>query len=154
MIREIVKVKLTKEYKEKAVALVEETIDKVSKKANIELSPQDKRKLINLTMDQVNINVSSKAKTKTYWVFDTENHLPVVVEKAEAKSTQKTLVPQKISNGGYKMKPNLVWTYVKKDKETLTQKEFEEKSLAMLLEDFETAAFYGTLSYGAKNDYV
>ena len=48
------------------------------------------------------------------------------------------------------MKNNLSWTYQttnKNSEEKKNKKEFNETVLNLLLEDFETAAFYGTLSY-------
>lgn len=155
MTRDIIKIKLTKEYKEKALQIINDTIENVYSKYNVTLTETDKRKIKNLTLDQVNINVSIKAKTKTFWIFDTENCLPVVVETEENKPSMGQLVATKIQTGFYVIKPNLVWTFVKKnvDGTGLNKKKFEEKVLEMLLEDFQTSAFYGALSYVTKSDY-
>lgn len=156
MIKETVKIKLDDNYKEKALSLIDETIQKVSDFSGSELSDKDKRTIRNLTLDQINVNVSQKASCKTLWVFSIEESLAVLVESEESIPRLGALVPDEKETGSYLMKPNLTWTLSKSnDKaEGISRKSFEEISLTMLLEDIETAAFYGTLSYvGDVNEY-
>ena len=81
MIKEIIEIKLKDEFKDKALNLIDETIDKVAKAYGSSLSDKDKRKIKNLALDQVNVNVSHRANSKTLWVFNVENNLPILVEK-------------------------------------------------------------------------
>lgn len=152
MIRELVQVKMSKEYKDEIVDLVNKTIDTVAKKHNYELTSCEKNKVKNLCFDQVNIHISERSRAKTFWTFDTERSIPIVIEKEE--SQPKLDSDSKRKTGSYKMKPNLTWTYSKKNNnEGGVEKEiFEERVREMLLEDFETAAFYGALSYTTESD--
>lgn len=152
MIKEIIEIKLKDEFKDKALNLIDETIDKVAKAYGSSLSDKDKRKIKNLALDQVNVNVSHRANSKTLWVFNVENNLPILVEKDKGLPKMGPLI-QENNNATYQMKPNLTWT-LSKDNDGFSQDEFEEKVLEMLLEDIETAAFYGVLSYvGDSNEY-
>lgn len=156
MIKETIKIKLDDNYKEKALTLIDDTIQKVSELNNSVLSDKDKRTIRNLTLDQVNVNVSQKASCKTLWVFSIESSLSVLVEREESVPRLGALVPGEKEIGSYQMKPNLTWTLSKSNdkNEGLNRKSFEEMSLEMLLEDIETAAFYGALSYvGDVNEY-
>lgn len=149
MIKETIKVKLTKEFKEQAMNKLDETIESVLSKKNVKLSEQDKRKIKNLSLDQVNINISQRNKSKTMWVFDTENSVPVPVRtENKLKSAEEYLKTNPDANY-YTIQSNLIWLFKTsngKTKEGLTHEQFEKEVLKMLLEDFETAAFYGTLS--------
>lgn len=156
VIKEVVKVKLSEDYKDKALSLIDETIDKVSELSGTSLENKDKRKIRNLTLDQVNVNVSHRANSKTIWVFNIENSLPIVVEREENLPKMGALVNEDEQVGSYKMKPNLTWTFNRENDsdDGINRKEFEKLVLEMLLEDIETAAFYGTLSYvGDVNEY-
>lgn len=156
MIKEIVKVKLDKEYKDKALSLIDETINKVSELSGVSLEDKDKRKIRNLTLDQVNVNVSHRINSKTIWVFNIEDSLPVIVEREEGLPKMGALMPENEQVGSYKMKPNLTWTFNKKNDsdDGINEEDFKRRVLEMLLEDIETAAFYGTLSYvGDVNEY-
>mgnify|MGYP000847702131 CR=1 FL=1 len=152
--RKTMKIKLTKEYKEKALNLIDKTIDKVADKFNYELSNKEKSIIKNLSLDQINVNVTSRAKLKTMWVFDTEEYLPVIVEKEHDYG----MLSSNTEEGTYLMNPNLSWTFNKANikKGGISYEEFENKVLELLLEDFETASFYGTLSYvseGGDDEY-
>lgn len=150
MIKETVKVKMPDDYKEKAYKILNDTISDVLKRKNVKLSEYDKRKIKNLSLDQININISQRSKSKSMWVFDTENHVP-----ASFKTEKKLKNAEKHSSANpdkkyFLMKNNLSWTYQstnEKAEESMNKKEFEDLVLQNLLEDFETAAFYGTLSY-------
>lgn len=150
MIRETVKVKLTKEFKEQAMNKLDETIELVLNKKNVELKEKDKRKIKNLSLDQVNINISQRSRSKTMWVFDTENSIPIPVKiESKLKSVEEHLQNNPDANY-YTMQSDLVWLLKTPNGETeegLTHEQFEKEVLKILLEDFETAAFYGTLSY-------
>lgn len=154
MIRETIKIKLTKEYKQEAMDLIDDTIDRVSDKFKFCLSEKDRRKIKNLSLDQVNINISQKNNSKTLWIFDTEEYIPIIVEKEEGLPKMGLLFQNESNVGCYKMKPNLTWTFNKANckKCGVTHEEFEGEVLKMLLEDFETASFYGTLSYITESD--
>lgn len=145
--KEIEEIKLSDEYKSKALILIDDTIEIVSNKFDVELSDVDKSTIRNLSLDQVNVNVAARANLKYMWVFDTEDTLPVIVEKA--KTSSGLLKIDEENEKYYLMKPNLSWTLNEENisKDGLTKEEFEKKVLRVLLEDFETAAFYGTLSY-------
>lgn len=148
--KEVVRVKLTDEYKERAMKLIDDTMDVVASKFNYNLSDKDKVTIKNLSLDQVNVNITSRAKLKTMWVFDTEKYIPVIVEKENGTGG----LLSAIGEGAYLMRPNLSWTFKKSNikKNGISQKEFEKKVLRLLLEDFETAAFYGTLSFVTEGD--
>lgn len=146
MIREIEKVKLPDEYKKKAISIIDDTIELVANKFNFDLSDKDKMSIRNLSLDQINVNITSRAKMNTMWVFDTDSYLPVVVEKPIEIGQLSELDE---NSGAYVMLPSLLWTFNKSNinKGGVNRDEFEKQSLIILMEDFETAAFYGTLSY-------
>ena len=145
MIRKTEKIKLQADYKAKAMSVIDKTINSVAVKQRYELSEQEKRKIKNLSLDQVNMNITHKAKAKTIWVFDVEDHLPVIVE-TEDISKLKAIDKDTRS---YKMRPNLSWTYNRKNTNEggVSYEEFVSENLRILMEDFETAAFYGAFSY-------
>ena len=150
MIKETLHVKMPKGYKEKAMKILDDTINNTVNNKNKEITESEKRKIKNLSLDQVNINISQRTKTKSMWVFDTESHIPVSVrseEKLGGAERHSEINPEEKL---FKMKNNLSWTYQttnKNSEEKKNKKEFNETVLNLLLEDFETAAFYGTLSY-------
>jgi len=149
MIKEIIKVKLTTEFKKQAMDKLDETIENVLEKRNAKLTPQEKRKIKNLSLDQVNVNVSQRSKCKTMWVFDTENYIPVPVKvESKLKSIEECLKTNPNANY-FKIQSNLTWTFKKSNSKNMgvTKEEFENEVLKILIEDFETAAFYGVLSY-------
>ena len=153
MIRELIHVKLDKEYKDEVFQLVEDTIDKVAKEHRVKLTEKEKRQIKNLSFDQVNIHVSGKARAKTFWVFDTEECLPLIIEKERAKAPFDGNTSKK--DGSFKMKPNLTWTFNEENNKNggITEAKFNEKVLKMLKEDFETASFYGALSFVTEGAY-
>lgn len=154
MIREVVQINLSDDYKKKAMDIVNDKIDEIADKKNYSLDESEKREIRNLSLDQVSVNVSTRSRSKTLWVFNSEDALPIVVEK-ETGVPKSGVLANKTPNGcSYKMKPNLTWTYNRKNtgKGGLSHEEFEEKALEMLLEDFETSAFYGVLSYVTESD--
>lgn len=149
MIKETIKVKLTTEFKKQAMDKLDETIENVLDKKNTKLTPQEKRKIKNLSLDQVNVNVSQRSKCKTMWVFDTESYIPVTV-KVESKLQSIEECLKTTPNANYfKIQNNLIWTFKKANSKDMgvTKEEFENEVLKILIEDFETAAFYGVLSY-------
>lgn len=149
MIRETLKVKLTDEFKKKAMDKIDETINYVSKRHNVELNAKEKLKIKNLSLDQVNINISQRTKSKTIWVFDTEPYVPVTVEVQDELSPIRSFLNKNKNSNFYQMRSNLSWTFNEENaqNEGITHQQFEDKVLEILLEDFETASFYGTLSY-------
>lgn len=150
MSKEVVKVKLTNEFKENALSMIKETIDRVLSAHEVNLSIKEKRKIKNLALDQLNVNVTNRINSKTLWVFNIENSIPVIVERDSTnKLKMGAIVAEKRQRETYKMKPNLTWSLSKKNNKDdgLTKKKFEEKVLSMILEDLETASFYGALSY-------
>jgi len=149
MIRETLKVKLTDEFKKKAMDKIDETINYVSKRHNVELNAKEKLKIKNLSLDQVNINISQRTKSKTIWVFDTEPYVPVTVEVQDELSPIRSFLSKNKNSNFYQMRSNLSWTFNEENaqNEGITHQQFEDKVLEILLEDFETASFYGTLSY-------
>lgn len=149
MIRETVHIELKKEYKEMVFELVDSTINKVAETHNEKITEANKRTIKNLCFDQVNIHVSSRAKSKTIWIFDTEECIPIIVERETTQPELNAKTGKKKGTGSFVMKPNLTWTYnsCNNKKGGMSKKKFEERVLEMLAEDFETAAFYGTLSY-------
>lgn len=155
MIRELVHVKLSKEYKNEVFQLVDETIEKVAKEHNVELAEKEKRKIKNLCFDQVNIHISGRARAKTFWVFDAEECLPLIIERERSQKPFNSNNSNVVRTGSFKMKPNLTWTFNEKNNKCggVTQEKFNEKVLKMLKEDFETAAFYGALSFVTEGDY-
>lgn len=156
MMREIIRIKLTPAYKQQALCIIDDTIKDVADKYDVELSETKIRKIRNLSLDQVNINVSQKTRSKTMWVFDVEDVIPIAVDKHEGSLPLQTvglLGNQSQPTGVYSMRPNLTWTFVKEDLDNgLSREEFKEEVLKMLLEDFETAAFYGALSHVSELD--
>lgn len=156
MIKEIIEFNLSEEYKEKALLIIDETIDKVSDVHGVELDAKSKRMIKNLALDQVNVNISHRANSKTLWVFNIESNLSVLLEREETLPKLGALVPDAEAEGSYKMRPNLTWTFSKANDSDggVSKESFRQQSLNMLLEDMETAAFYGTLSYvGDVNAY-
>lgn len=154
MIKETVKIKLTEDYKQSALSLIDNTINKVANANNKKLNDAEKRKIKNLTLDQINVNVTSKVNAKTLWGFNIEQSLPVIVERDEKTARLGNLVEDEKNNGLYQMKPNLTWTFSRKNKEGLSRQEFEKTVLDMFFDDVETAAFYGALSFvGDVNEY-
>ena len=154
MVRKTIHIELSDEYKARAMELMSSTIDNVAKKYNFELTNKEKKKIINLSLDQVNLNTTSKAREKTMWVFDAECSLPVVVE---FENKYKDLNPKTggVTQGlSFKMKPNLSWAYNKNNSNEggLLYEKFVEENLKLLMEDFETAAFYGAFSYVSEDD--
>lgn len=149
MIKETVKVKLNDDYKSKALLLIDDTIEKVAELNGAVLERKDKSKIKNLALDQVNVNVSHRANCKTLWVFNIEDSLPILLEEEKSIPKMGALMPDSEQVGSYKMKPNLTWTFNRQNdsKGGINKKEFEKLALEMLLEDIETAAFYGALSY-------
>lgn len=149
MIKETVEIKLSDEFKESALLLIDETIERVSEVHEVKLSVKSKRMIKNLALDQVNVNISHRASSKTLWVFNVESNLTLLLEREESIPKLGALVPDNKKDGSYKMRPNLTWTLSRRNDsdEGVTREGFEEISLDMLLEDMETAAFYGTLSY-------
>lgn len=150
MIKETLNVEIPKGYKEKAAKILDDTIEDVLEKQNASLTNNEKRKIKNLSLDQVNINVSQRSKSKSMWVFDTETHIPIPVRtEKKLKSAEKHSTANP-NEKYFKIKNNLSWTYQTtnaKSEEGMDKKEFEDTILRILLEDFETATFYGTLSY-------
>lgn len=144
---QIVKVKITDDFKKEAMQILYDTIEKVLYKKKTSLNDNDKIKIKNLTLDQINVNISHRNRTKTMWVFDVENFIPVIVKTPKKKGNINEYI--KSNNDNYfHMQSNLNWTFKKENQEFgKTYEEFEEQVLETLLEDFETAAFYGTLSY-------
>ena len=156
MIKEVVKVKLPDDLKNKAVNLIDETINKVMDTHGESISNKELSKIRNLTLDQINVNVTSRASLKSLWVLNIEQSIPVIVEK-EIGMPELNELPSKDENKGlYKMKPNLTWTFNKDNLEDdgVSRRIFENTIIEMLFEDIETAAFYGALScVGDINDY-
>lgn len=149
MTRETVEIKIDENFKKEVLSLIDNTIDKVMSSSSIKLSKPEKTKLRNLTLDQLNVNVTNKMNFKTLWIFNTENTIPVLVEKESLHPDMGTIVKKKKTSGFYSIKPNLSWVFTKKNEDGfgMTRSEFEKKATEMFLEDIETAAFYGSLSY-------
>lgn len=147
MIKEIVQIPLTDEFKEKAEALIDTTLEKVFNLSSNKISTTEKKKVKSLALDQVNVNVTNKINSKTLWVFNIEKNLPVIVERDPSVPRMGAIVEGSKQVGFYTMKPNLSWTLNKTDNgSSYNEEEFKEKVLSMFLEDIETAAFYGALS--------
>lgn len=154
MTKEIVRIKLTDEFKEEAMDLIKNTIKKVLNVHGVELSAKEKRAIKNFSLDQLNVNVTNRINSKTLWVFNIENSIPVLVERDKGIPKLGNLISKSKEKGTYLINSNLTWSISKKndDKGGLSREEFEKAVLDMTLEDLETAAFYGTLSYvGDKN---
>lgn len=148
MIKETIQIPLTEEFKEKAQALIDSTLEKVFNSSSNKISSADKKKVKNLALDQVNVSVTNKINSKTLWVFNIEKNLPVIVERDPSVPRMGAIVKGTKQVGFYTMKPNLSWTLTKTDNgASFTEEEFKEKVLSMFLEDIETAAFYGALSF-------
>lgn len=150
MIKETLYVKMPEGYKDKALNILDETINKIVDKKNKTITESEKRKIKNLSLDQVNINISQRIKSKSMWVFDTETHIPVSVRSEEKLGGAENHSESNPEDKLFKMKNNLSWTYQttnKNSEDKMNKDEFNETVLNLLLEDFETAAFYGTLSY-------
>ena len=84
------------------------------------------------------------------WVFDTETHIPIPVRTENKLKSAEKHSSANPDDRYFKVKNSLSWTYQTtnaKSEESINRKEFEDTVLEKLLEDFETAAFYGTLSY-------
>lgn len=145
MIRNTVNVKLTEEFKQQAIKLIYDTIEETLIKSNKEIPTKEKNKIKNLSLDQVNIDVAHKNKLKAMWVFDTEDYIPILL--FVDKDLEQTYLKENLDDKVFFMEANGDWKVKKKVKNGVTKKEFEETVLKMLLEDFETASFYGTLSY-------
>lgn len=150
MIKETITVDMSEDFRKKAMKVLDKTIEDVLVKKNATLTNKEKRKIKNLSLDQVNINMSQRGKSKSMWVFDTELSIPVSVR------TEKKLISAHIHSlknpemKYFKEQNNLTWTYETSNansEEGLNRSEFCEVILRSLLEDFETAAFYGVLSY-------
>lgn len=141
MINMTIYIPLTSEFKKKAMDTINETIEKVLERHKATLSDQTKKKIKNLSLDQINVNVTHKSKLKSIWVFDTEDTIPVflLLDKSGQLPNSNDLA--------YKLKSNGDWEIDLNSKESLNKKNFEEKVLEHLINDFEAASFYGTLSY-------
>lgn len=140
-----IEIPLTNDFKKEAIDTIMETINKVNNKENINLSDSEKRKIKNLSLDQINVNVSHKSKLKTMWVFDLEDKYPVLLDIDDELDYDKN--KDKLY---YKIKSNGDWELTENNKD-LNKETFESIALENLLKDFETAAFYGTLSYSNEN---
>lgn len=147
MIKELTKVKMTDEFKDEVVNVIDETIEKVVEKSGKSISTKEKTKIRNLSLDQINVDVSTRANLKTLWVINVENDIPIIVEKEKGIPQLNEIISNSENGGAYKMKPNLTWTYSKKNLDDgMNLNDFKKKVLSMILEDAETAAFYGTMS--------
>lgn len=149
MIKETVRVRINEDFKKKAFELIDETIEKVLKSHRKILTPKEKTKVKNLTLDQINVNTTQKSNMKTLWVLNIESSIPVIVEREKALVILGGIIGDTNSKKNYyKVKPNWTWTIKKENCEDggLTKEEFEDEIKTMLLEDIETAAFYGALS--------
>ena len=142
MINTVIHIPLTPTFKKEAMEIINSTIDKVLTRHNSTLSDKDKKKIKNLSLDQINVNVTHKSKLKTIWVFDTEDNLPVVLHIDENIS-----LPDNPEIHAYKLRSNGEWEIDLDNEESLNKKDFESAVLKYLISDFETASFYGTLSY-------
>lgn len=144
---------MSEDYKQKAMTKVEEVAKKVAKTKNKPIDEKTVLRLRNLTLDQINVVISSKVKSKVLWVFDSEDFLPTSVQGTENNPMQMGLFSgTTLEKDYYRLKSNSTWEKTK-DSSDLSKQEFEEKVLDMLLEDFETAAFYGALSYFSGDRY-
>lgn len=147
MIKELTGVKMTEEFKEEVMNVIDKTIEKVVAKSGKTINNREKNKIRNLSLDQINVDVSTRANLKTLWVINIENNIPIIVEKEKGIPQLNEINSSSAKSGAYKIKPNLTWTYSKDNLDDgMNLEEFEKKVLSMLLEDAETAAFYGTMS--------
>lgn len=132
---------LTSEFKKKAMDAINDTIEMVLERHRATLSDQVKKKIRNLSLDQINVNVTHKNKLKNIWVFDTEDTIPVLLllDTSGQLPNDDALA--------YKLKSNGEWEIDLDSNESLNKEEFEAMVLKHLIDDFGTASFYGTLSY-------
>jgi len=149
MKKEIVRIELTEEYKKEAINLINSTIEYVLKKQKCKLNDYEKLKIKNFSLDQINVNISNKSRSKTMWIFDAEENVPVIVCKEKKLKAINVEVQENENCKFYKINTNLTWDFSKDNHNNggITHEEFKKRILELLLEDFETAAFYGTLSY-------
>lgn len=149
MAKESVEIKMTDEFKETVLSLIDKTIEKVLDAKGVQLSNNEIKKLKNLALDQINVHVTSKINNKNLWNFNTENSLSVLLERESKTHKMGSIVSGKKETGYYTMKPNSTWCFSEKDTtgKGYTKDEFEKKVLQMFLEDVETASFYGAISY-------
>ena len=131
---------LTEEFKKEAVDIVNETIEKTAKEKNVVLDLSQKRKIRNLSLDQINVNVTHKNSLTNLWVFSDASYFPVII------TTNKKDIPEDSNKNVYRLKSNGTWE-IADHKLSMNKKRFEASVLRYLIKDFETAAFYGTLSY-------
>lgn len=147
MIKELTGVKMTEEFKGEVMDVIDETIERVATKSGKTISNRERNKIRNLSLDQINVDVSTRANLKTLWVINIENNIPIIVEKEKGIPQLDEINSNSAKSGAYKIKPNLTWTYSKDNLDVgVNLEEFEKRVLSMLLEDAETAAFYGTMS--------
>lgn len=148
MNKETIGINITEDFKTEVFELIDNTIEKVLIASESKLTDAEKRKIKNLSLDQLNVNVTHKIGSKTLWVFSVESTLPVVVEMEPGLSKGNSLIKKNNSPIYFEMKKNFGWVASKeKNEKSLTKKQFEEKIFSMLKEDIETAVFYGTTSY-------
>ena len=149
MTKEMIEIKINDEFKSQANELIDKTIEKVFDSKGKSLNNELKKRIRNLVIDQLNVNVTSKLSSKTLWVFTTENSIPVIVESEGQKHKMGGIIQEKRHAKYYSLKNNLWSSSNKKKDETFVSKcEFERKSLKLFLEDVETASFYAAMSYG------
>lgn len=132
---------LTPEFKKKAMDTINDTIEKVLERHRTSLSDQIKKKIKNFSLDQINVNVTHKNKLKSIWVFDTEDTIPIFLLLDESGELPNS------DDFAYKLKSNGEWEVDLDFEGSLNKEEFEAMVLKHLIDDFETASFYGTLSY-------
>lgn len=147
-VKDTIGIDIKEDFKQKVFELIDETIENVLLAENATLTAAEKRKIKNLSLDQLNVNITSKINSKTIWVFSAESTLPVTIERESGIPNGTSLIKKDESPVFFKMRPNGSWIMTKeKDEKCFTKEEFEEQVLKMILEDVETAAFYGTSSY-------
>lgn len=149
MIKEIARIKIDEEYKEKVFNVIDSTIRKVVSSYEREITDQEINKIKNLSLDQINVNVASRANMKTLWGINIESNIPILIERAKSLENLGGLFAANSDDKRYyKMKNNFTWSMSEANEEDsgLTKKEFHEAVLSMLIEDAETASFYGALS--------
>ena len=149
MTKEMIEIKINDEFKTQANQLIEKTIEKVFNSNGKILDNDLKKRIRNLVIDQLNVNVTSKLSSKTLWVFTTENSIPVIVEAESQRYKMGGIIQEKNPAKYYSLKNNLWSSSNKRKDETFVSKiEFEKKALKLFLEDVETASFYAAMSYG------
>lgn len=149
MTKEMIEIKINDEFKTQANQLIEKTIEKVFNSNGKILGNDLKKRIRNLVIDQLNVNVTSKLSSKTLWVFTTENSIPVIVEAENQRYKMGRIIQEKNPAKYYSLKNNLWSSSNKRKDETFVSKvEFEKKALKLFLEDVETASFYAAMSYG------